>query len=213
VGGQGALRSNGQPTAVVFDIGGVLLDWDPRHLYRKLFDDEDEMDRFLAEVCTMEWHHAHDLGVGPEETSPPLIAAHPEYEDHIWAWTQRTEEMVGGPIEGTVEILRALKAAGVPCYALTNMEPWTFPARRERYPFLRELDGALVSGFEGVAKPDPRVFELLLDRFDLDASSTAFVDDSQANVEAARGVGLQAIRFESAERLRDWLEHVGLLGA
>jgi 2-haloacid dehalogenase len=205
--------SDGKPTAVVFDIGGVLLEWDPRHLYRKLFDDEAEMDRFLAEVCTLEWHHAHDLGVSPEETSPPLIAAHPQYAEHIWAWTQRTEEMVGGPIEGSVEILRSLKAAGVPCYALTNMETWTFPDRRERYPFLRELDGALVSGFEGVAKPDPRVFELLLERFDLEASRTVFVDDSRVNVEAARSVGLKAIRFESPPRLREWLQRAGLLPA
>ncbi len=208
-----APNSGGQPTAVVFDIGGVLLDWDPRRLYRKLFDDEAEMDRFLAEVCTMEWHHAHDLGVSPEETSPPLIAAHPQYAEHIWAWTQRSEEMVGVPIEGSVEILRALKAAGVPCYALTNMETWTFPDRRERYPFLRELDGALVSGFEGVAKPDPRVFELLLERFELTAAKTLFVDDSRANVEAARSVGLQAIEFESPARLREALEHAGLLPA
>ena len=82
--------ANGRPTAVVFDLGGVLLDWNPRYLYRKLFDDEAEMDRFLSEVCTMEWHHAHDLGVPPEETCPPLIAAHPEYAEMIWAWPQRS---------------------------------------------------------------------------------------------------------------------------
>ncbi len=208
-----APSSNGRATAVVFDLGGVLLDWDPRRLYRKLFDDEAEMDRFLAEVCTLDWHHAHDLGIPPEETSPPLIAAHPEYAAQIWAWTQRSEEMVGGPIDGSVEILRSLKAAGVPCYALTNMETWTFPGRRERYPFLQEFDGALVSGFEGVAKPDPRVFELLLERFDLEAAKTAFIDDSRANVEAARGVGLEAIQFESPARLREWLEQAGLLPA
>jgi 2-haloacid dehalogenase len=201
--------ANGRPTAVVFDLGGVLLDWDPRHLYRKLFDDEAEMDRFLTEVCTMEWHHAHDLGVPPEQTSPPLAAAHPEYAEQIWAWTQRSEEMLGGPIEGSVEILRALKDAGVPCYALTNMETWTYPGRRERYPFLGWFDGALVSGFEGVAKPDPRVFELLIERFDLDPSKTLFVDDSPVNVEAARGVGLQAVKFESPERLRRRLEQAG----
>jgi 2-haloacid dehalogenase len=196
----------------VFDLGGVLLDWNPRYLYRKLFDDEAEMERFLSEVCTMEWHHAHDLGVPPEQTSPPLVAAHPEYAEQIWAWTQRTEEMLGGPIEPTVEILRALKAAGVPCYALTNMETWTYPDRRERYPFLRCFDGSVVSGFEGVAKPDPRAFELLLERFGLDPARTVFIDDSRANVEAARGVGLQAVRFESPEQLRAVLQDAGLLG-
>jgi 2-haloacid dehalogenase len=197
--------------AVVFDLGGVLLDWDPRHLYRKLFDNEAEMDRFLAEVCTMEWHHAHDLGVAPEQTSPPLIAEYPEHEEMIWAWTQRTEEMLGGPIEGTVEILRALKDRDVPCYALTNMETWTYPGRRERYAFLQWFDGTVVSGFEGVAKPDPRVFELLLERFGLDAASTLFIDDSAKNVAAARGVGMPAIEFESPEHLRRALEDAGLL--
>ena len=202
---------DGRPRAVIFDLGGVLLDWNPRYLYRKLFDDETAMERFLAEVCTMEWHHAHDLGIPPEETSPPLVAAHPEYEELIWAWTQRSEEMLGGPIDESVEILRALKQAGVPCYALTNMETWTYPVRRERYEFLRWFDGSVVSGFEGVAKPDPRVFELLLERFALAAQSTLLIDDSPTNVRAARDVGLQAIEFESARGLRRQLEEAGLL--
>ena len=202
---------NGRPKAVVFDLGGVLLDWDPRYLYRRMFDHEAEMERFLSEVCTMQWHHAHDLGIPPERTTPPLVEAHPEYEDEIWAWTQRSEEMVGGPIEASVEILRELKDAGVPCYALTNMESWTFPGRRERFAFLRWFDGELVSGFEGVAKPDPRVFELLLERFDLTAGDTVFIDDSPANVAAARRAGLQAIEFSSPEDLRAWLERARLL--
>jgi 2-haloacid dehalogenase len=202
---------NGRPHAVVFDLGGVLLDWNPRYLYRKLFDDEAEMERFLDSVCTMEWHHAHDLGIPPEKTVPPLIAEHPEYAEHIWAWPERSEEMVAGPIEASVEILRALKAQGVPLYALTNMETWTYPGRRDRYPFLRWFDGTVVSGFEGVAKPDPRIFELLLDRFDLAAASTLFIDDSAKNVAAARDVGLQGIEFESPAALRDALLAAGLL--
>jgi 2-haloacid dehalogenase len=202
--------ANGTPRAVVFDLGGVLLDWNPRYLYRKLFDDEAEMERFLSDVCTMEWHHAHDLGVPPEETTPPLIAAHPDQAELIWAWTQRSEEMVGGPIEGTVEILEGLRAQAIPCYALTNMETWTYPGRRERFPFLSWFDGTVVSGFEGMAKPDVRVFELLLERFGLDAADTAFIDDSAANVEAARRAGLQAVLFESPEHLRRWLEDAGL---
>ncbi len=206
-----APTSNGRPRAVVFDLGGVLLDWDPRLLYRKLFADEAEMDRFLAEVCTMEWHHAHDLGVPPEETSPPLLAAHPEYAEHIRAWTERSEEMVGGPIDESVEILRELKDAAVPVYALTNMETWTYPGRRDRYPFLSWFEGTVVSGFEGVAKPDRRVFELLLDRYGLNAASTLFIDDSPKNVAAARAVGIQAIEFESPAELRRRLVAAGLL--
>jgi 2-haloacid dehalogenase len=203
--------ANGRPRAVVFDLGGVLLDWNPRYLYRKLFDDEAEMERFLSEVCTLDWHRAHDLGVPPEETSPPLAAAHPEQAELIWAWTQRTEEMLAGPIDGTVAILRELTAAGVPCYALTNTESWTYPGRRERYPFLTWFDGTVVSGFEGVAKPDPRVFELLLGRFGLTAADTLFIDDSLVNVEAARAAGMQAVEFESAAALRHRLEDAGLL--
>ena len=202
---------DGPPRAVVFDLGGVLLDWNPRHLYRKLFDDEEEMERFLSEVCTMEWHHAHDLGVAPEQTIPPLVAAHPEYAEYIRAWPERSEEMLAGPIDESVEILHALKDAGVPIYALTNMETWTYPGRRERYPFLRWFDGTVVSGFERVAKPDPRAFELLLDRFGLDAATTLLIDDSAKNVAAARAVGMQAIQFESPARLREWLEDAGLL--
>jgi len=202
---------NGRPTAVVFDLGGVLLDWNPRHLYRTLFDDEAEMERFLSEVCTMEWHHAHDLGVSPEQTIPPLVAAHPEYAEMIRAWPERSEEMLAGPIDASVEILRELKDAGVPVYALTNMETWTYPGRRDRYPFLRWFDGTVVSGFEGVAKPDRKVFELLLDRFKLTPETTLFVDDSPRNVEAGRAAGMQAIEFESPGGLRRWLEDAGLL--
>jgi 2-haloacid dehalogenase len=202
-------EANGRPRAVVFDLGGVLLDWDPRHLYRKLFDDEAEMERFLSEVCTMEWHHAHDLGVPPEQTIPPLVDAHPEYAEMIRAW--RSEDMLRGPIEESVEILRSLKEAGVPLYALTNMERETYPGRRERFDFLRWFDGTVVSGFEGVAKPDPRVFELLLDRFGLTPETTLLIDDSAKNVAAARKVGMQAIEFESPEHLRERLEAAGLL--
>jgi 2-haloacid dehalogenase len=197
--------------AVVFDIGGVLLDWDPRYLYRKLFDDEDEMNRFLEEVCTPEWHDAHDRGKPAEVSCAELAAVHPEHRELIWAWTQRSEEMIAGPIEGTVEVLRELKAAGVPCYALTNMEVWTYPQRLERFPFMRWFDGSVVSGFEGVAKPDVEMFELLLRRFDLIPSTTLLVDDSPRNVRAALSVGMQAVEFRSASELRRLLEQAGVL--
>ena len=204
--------ATGRARAIVFDLGGVLLDWNPRYLYRKLFGGDDAaMERFLAEVCTMEWHHANDLGVPPERTCAELAQAHPDQAELIWAWPNRSEEMISGPIQGTVAILSELTAAGVPCYALTNMERETYPRRRERFEFMRWFDGTVVSGFEGVAKPDPAIFELLLDRFDLDRSTTVLIDDSPANVQAARSVGMQAVQFESPEQLRRWLEHAGLL--
>jgi 2-haloacid dehalogenase len=197
--------------ALVFDLGGVLLDWNPRYLYRKLFDDEAEMERFLAEVCTLEWHAGHDRGVPYERSCAALAAKHPEFAELIWAWARRSEEMVAGPIDGTVDILRALRGNGVPCYALTNMERETYPGRRRRYPFMRWFDGTVVSAYENMSKPDPRIFELLLDRFGLKAAETAMIDDSAANLEAARAVGMQTVRFESPEQLRRWLECAGCL--
>lgn len=191
--------------AIVFDIGGVLLDWDPRHLYRKLYEDEQEMERFLNEVCTLEWHDAHDRGKPVEMSCAELAATHPAYSEQIYAWGQRSEEMVRGPIAETVGILRELKDAGVPCYALTNMEIETYPQRVERFPFLRWFDGAVVSGFEGVAKPDLEIFELLLRRFSLAAESTLLIDDSPRNVRAALSVGMQAVEFRSAAQLREVL--------
>jgi 2-haloacid dehalogenase len=200
-----------QIKAVVFDIGGVLLDWDPRYLYRKLFDDEQEMERFLSEICTLEWHDAHDRGVPLESSCAELAASHPEYAEEIYAWARRSEEMVRGPISETVEVLHELKEARVPCYALTNMELETYPQRVERFPFMHSFDGAVVSSFEGVAKPDAEIFALLLRRFGLEPETTLLVDDSARNVRAAVNVGMQAVEFRSATELRALLEQAGLL--
>jgi 2-haloacid dehalogenase len=197
--------------AVVFDVGGVLLDWDPRHLYRKLFDDEDQMNRFLEEVCTPEWHAAHDRGVPFSQSGEALAARHPEHAELIWAWGQRSEEMIAGPIDGTVAILRALKERGVPCYALTNMEAETYPLRLARFEFMGWFDGTVVSAFEGTAKPDAVIFRRLLDRFSLTASTTLMIDDSAPNLEAARSVGMATVQYESPAALRRRLLELRLL--
>ncbi|HEY8762580.1 MAG TPA: HAD family phosphatase [Solirubrobacteraceae bacterium] len=196
---------------VVFDIGGVLLEWDPRNLYRKLFDDEAEMERFLSEVCTSEWHAAHDRGVPALKSCAELAAAHPEQAELIFAWARRTEEMVAGPIQGTVEILRELRQAGVACYALTNMEAETYPLRLARYQFLSWFDGTVVSSSEGVVKPDVEIFRRLLDRFGLDPRMTVMIDDSAQNLEAAASLGMTPIEFRAPEQLRDHLEQLALL--
>jgi 2-haloacid dehalogenase len=198
-------------TAVVFDLGGVLLDWNPRYLYRKLFDDERQMERFLSEICTMEWHAAHDRGVPFTQSCAELAAAHPDHAELIRAWGERSEEMIGGAIEEVVEILAALRARGVPCYALTNMEAETYPLRLARFGFLHWFDGTVVSSAEQVAKPDPEIFRRLLSRFDLTPERTVFIDDSDVNVAAARELGMQTVLFRSADRLRSWLEQAGLL--
>jgi 2-haloacid dehalogenase len=199
--------------AVVFDIGGVLLDWNPRHLYRKLFSDEEAMNCFLDEICTLEWHDAHDRGVPFERSCAELAAQHPEYSELIWAWARRSEEMVAGPLSESVAILRALRDRDVRCYALTNMEAETYPLRRARFDFLSWFDGTVVSAFEGVAKPDLEIFHRLLQRYGLRPDSTLMIDDSARNIDAAGRVGMPTVRFTSAADLRARLEHHGLLPA
>lgn len=197
--------------AVVFDIGGVLLDWNPRYLYRKLFDDEAEMERFLNEVCTLEWHAAHDRGKPVERSCAELAALHPEHAALIEAWGTRSEEMVGAVISESVEILRELKADGVPCYALTNMEAEAYPRRLARFAFLGLFDGIVVSGLEGVAKPDLEIFRRLLVRYGLRADTTVMIDDSLPNIAAARQLGMRTVHFTSAPALRTALVQTGAL--
>jgi len=197
--------------AVVFDVGGVLVDWDPRHLYRRIFDDPGEMERFLAEICSPEWHAPHDRGVPTLPSCAALAQRHPEHAERIWAWALRSEEMIGGEVPGTASILEALVAAGSRCYALTNMEAETYPSRRERFAFFELFEGVVVSGLEGVSKPDPEIFHRLLERYALDAGATLFVDDNPANVETAASLGMLTVRFESADRLAARVAELGLL--
>jgi len=199
-----------QISAVVLDIGGVLLDWDPRHLYRKLIADQAEMEDFLGRICTPRWHRAHDLGADTERSCLELARLHPARADLIMAWAHRGEEMVAGQIDGTAQVLADLKAAGVPCYALSNMEADRFALRRARFGFFGLFDGCVISGTEGVAKPDREIFQTLLARYDLSPASTVFVDDQARNVAAARDAGMIAIEFTAASQLRRDLHGLGL---
>jgi 2-haloacid dehalogenase len=196
--------------AVVFDLGGVLIDWNPRHLYRHLFADPGEMEDFLARVCTSDWHREHDLGADVRQSCERLARQHVQYRDMIMAWADRGEEMAAGQFDETVNVLRTLKAAGLRCYALSNMEPEAFAMRSARFPFMKWFDGQVISGFEGVAKPDSRIFELLLARYDLDPEATVFVDDSKRNVEAARDLGFSVVHYASAGQLKAELRALGL---
>lgn len=197
--------------AVVFDVGGVLLDWNPRHLYRKLFANPAEMEWFLAEICSPAWHAPHDRGVSTEASCAELASRHPELAELIWAWSRRSEEMIGGVDAGSVQVLSAVRATGLPCYALTNMEAETYPLRLERFPFLGWFDGTVVSGREGVAKPEPAIFRRLLDRFCLTPNATLMIDDTKENLETASNLGIQTALFRSARQLRADLEAVGVL--
>ena len=198
--------------AVVFDLGGVLIDWDPRYLYRKLLDDEAAVEEFLATVCTPEWNAEQDRGRPFAEGVAELVERHPVHAAAITAYHERWPEMLGGAVGGTVEVLAELRAAGVPVYALTNWSAETFGIARERFEFLEWFDGVLVSGEERMIKPDPAIFRLLLDRFGLDPGATFYVDDSPANVAAADRLGFDAVRFTSPAQLRRDLEARGLLG-
>jgi 2-haloacid dehalogenase len=196
--------------AMVFDVGGVLLDWNPRHLYRKLIPDPAEMEWFLANVCTPQWHEPHDRGASTAESCAVLAREWPAYAGLIWAWSERGEEMVAGPLADGVALLRQVVDSGLPCYALTNMEAETYPKRRRRYEFLRWFAGTVVSGIEGVAKPDLQIYEVLLGRFDLDPETTLFIDDQEVNVVAATQVGMEAHLYTGPEPV---LARLGLAGS
>jgi 2-haloacid dehalogenase len=198
--------------AVAFDLGGVLLDWDPRHLYRGLFDgDEEAMEHFLATVCTPEWNAHNDRGRPLAVGVALLSAEHPEHAELIEAFAARWSETVAGPIEGTVQVLAELIENGTPVYALSNWSAETFAWARARYDFLAWFDGMVISGQEGVIKPEPRIFEILCERWALDPATTVFVDDTEANVEVARELGFQAIQFRDPPQLRAALVNAGLL--
>jgi FMN phosphatase YigB (HAD superfamily) len=196
--------------AVVFDLGGVLLDWDPRYLYRTLIADPGEMAIFLGRICTPEWHLAHDLGADTEQSCQQLAAAHPELADLIMAWSERSEEMIAGQLDAAISVLADVRAAGFRCLALSNMEADKFVLRQARFGFFAHFDGCVISGIEGFAKPDRRIFEILLDRYDLEAGATVFIDDRAANVAVARELGIAALQYRGAEQLRCELRGLGV---
>lgn len=192
--------------AAVFDLGGVLVDWDPRHLYRDVFDDEDEMERFLAEVCTLQWHFQHDRGVPFTETIPALCAEFPEHADVIRLWDERYLDMVAGEVPGTPDVVRDLHARGTRLYVLSNMPESTWEPIRDRFDWFELFDGTIISGVEKVVKPDPAIYALLVDRFGVEPSATVFVDDRADNVAAANELGFTAIQFTDADSLRRALD-------
>jgi 2-haloacid dehalogenase len=197
--------------ALVFDLGGVVVDWNPRNLYRKLFTDPDAMERFLAEIGFAEWNLEQDRGRPFSDGVAILSQAFPHHAELIGAYDHRWEESISGPIAGTVEILGELQAAGYPLAALTNWSAEKFELVARKYDFAGWFDPLVVSGTERVCKPDPRIFRLLLDRAGWKAEECVFIDDSPPNVVAAADLGFRAVHFESPEQLRQELEKRGLL--
>ena len=197
---------------VIFDLGGVLIRWDPRNLYRKLFPgDEHAMEAFLGNVCTVEWNERQDAGRTFADAVAELVPRHADKIELIEAIGRRFDEMITGALEGTVEILAHLKRAGVPRYALTNWSAETFPPQRDRFEFLSWFDGIVVSGEEGVIKPDARIFRILLERYGIAADEAVFIDDNPGNAAAAQALGIHGIHFRSPELLRRELATLGIL--
>ncbi len=199
-------------SVAIFDLGGVLLDWNPRYLYRKLFDgDEAAMEHFLATVCTTEWNEQQDAGRSFAEATRALLPQHADKIELIEAYGKRFGELIAGPIDGTVEVLSEVKQRGVPLYAITNWSAETFPPQRQRFPFLSWFDGIVVSGLEGVIKPDPRIFHILCERHRIAPETAVFIDDVAANAAAASALGIHGIHFRSPDQLRHELIAVGIL--
>lgn len=196
---------------VVFDVGKVLIEWDPRHLYRDLIPDAAAMERFLADVCNADWNREQDRGRPWAEGIADLSARFPDQAHLIRAFREGWHRMVPGHVPGTLDLLEALRARGVPLYAITNFAADTWEECLPRFPVLGQFRDVVVSGREGVLKPDAAIFRLLLDRNGLDPARCLFIDDSPANVRGAEAVGMRAHHFRDAATLETELRDLGLL--
>jgi 2-haloacid dehalogenase len=197
--------------AVVFDLGKVLLDWNPRYYYRQFFASDEAMDAFLAEALPPAWVAEMDAGKPADVAIAERQRLLPHHAALIGRWKEGWHSMLRGTIAGSVEILAELRSQGVRLYALTNFSTETFPVARERFDFLAWFEDAVVSGEHGVVKPDPRIFQIAIRRFRLDPPRSVFVDDLAENVAVARASGFHALRFTGAAKLRAELESLRLL--
>jgi len=195
---------------VVFDVGNVLLDWDPRHLYRKLIPDAGQMEAFLAEICTPAWNMQQDLGRSWKTATDSLIGTHPDKAALIRAFDERWEETVAGPIAGSVALLQSLSAGSVPLYAITNFSAEKFPLVTRQYDFFGCFQDIVVSGTEKVIKPGPEIYSIFFERSGRRPETCLFIDDSPANVAGARAAGMAAHHFTNPQNLRAELEALGL---
>ncbi|HEV2186459.1 MAG TPA: HAD family phosphatase [Stellaceae bacterium] len=201
-----------QRDIVIFDLGGVLLDWNPRHLYRKLFPaDEAAMEHFLATVCTGEWNRQQDAGRPVADAADLLKAEHPDKAELIDAYYGRHLDMIAGPVEGSVAILAELRERGTPLYFLSNYAAETYKLALRRFDFLGWFRGGVVSGEVGFIKPDPKIYALLIDQFGIDPRRAVFIDDVAANADAAGPFGIHGVHFRDAGQLRGELTTLGLL--
>lgn len=207
----GSVKTTQRPRVVVYDVGGVLLDWNPRHLYTKMFEDPDRMEWFLSEVCTPSWNLAQDGGRPWADAETEAIARHPDLADEIRAFRARWHEMVRAPLPGAEPLLGDLAVAGVPLYAITNFAADTFRESTVRFPFFAHFKGIVVSGDEKLLKPDPRIYQCLAERYTLNLAECVFIDDVAHNCDGARACGMHAIQFVSSDATRAALAGLGVL--
>ena len=197
---------------IIFDLGGVLIDWNPRYVYRTIFDSEEEVEWFLNNVCTSEWNERQDEGYLLVKATEELIAKFPEWEKEISAYYGRWIEMLGGPIEETVEIFRQLKKnTALKIYALTNWSAELFPIALDRYDFLHWFDGRVVSGEEKTRKPFPEFYQILLDRYSIDPGHAVFIDDNLRNIKGGEEEGITGIHFQNSRLLVTSLNEMEIL--
>ncbi len=199
---------------IIFDLGNVLINWEPKLLYNKIFDSEEKTNHFLENICTLTWNEEQDAGRSLEAGTKALIEEFPQHKKEIEAYYDRWEEMLDGAITGSVEILRQLKASGkYKIYALTNWSAELFPVALRQFDFLNWFDCIVVSGDEGIRKPEAAFFQILFDRYKVNPENAVFIDDNLRNVEAARRLGIQSIRFTSPEELEKELKTLQILNS
>ena len=204
-------RPSSSCPALVFDFGGVLIDWNPRYLYRKVFNnDENSVERFLNEVGFFEWNHLQDAGRPFSEAVADLCTRYPQHCDLIHLYDERYEESISGPIPGTVEILQKLHEGGFRLYGLSNWPAQKFQVVRRKYDFFSWFDAIIISGEVRVAKPDPRIFYLLLDQIARPAAECLLIDDSKANIQTAQSLGFHTILFQSPQQFQEQLNRLGI---
>ncbi len=198
--------------SIIFDFGGVLLDWNPNNLYNRFFHDQGEIDRFLSEINFPDWNLQQDKGRPFSEGVTELSLKFPHYSHLIRAYHEYWEESIVGPINGSVDILRRLKKARYSIYGLSNWSAETFPIAFDKYDFFRLFDGIVISGEVKVAKPDPAIFELMLKMINRPAIECLFIDDSEFNISIAQRLGFAAIHFKSPDQLELELNNLNILG-
>ena len=197
---------------VIFDLGGVLIDWNPNYVFRTIFSTEEEIKWFYENICTPDWNEEQDAGRSLQSATEEKVKEFPEYEGPIRAYYGRWEEMLGGPIHDTVEVFKELKKIdGLRIFALTNWSAETFPIALKRYDFLHWFDGRLVSGEEKTRKPFPDIYDKLIKRFNIDPKRSVYVDDNARNLVPASELGMQIIHFTSPAQFRAELVKLGLL--